>query len=818
MQKHHCPDPLPSHFLNNSQHHQQNSVHTEYVIAPSQQSPNKATTTTATTTSADSKVVSSSSAQCFLVHNLLSQEECQYLIKRSEDYGYDSIDQEYPTHYRNSSRAIVLSETWKDWLWSRLTSALQSTVKNQNGANSSASSGSLNWEVKPFGFDNNGRWVSIGLNECFRFSKYQQDEFFKPHIDGMFVRNRNERSIFSIIVYLNDNYEGGELEMYSMDDSVKVTDLSQVDAPLERIAQLKVKAGTAVIFNQDLPHCGSSVTQGTKYIVRTDIMFRRVENTTTAIMNDTLAPYDYETSEEYKQAVQLLLKSDEMERQGNVEEATKLYLEAQALQARMPSSSVLDARNVESRELAHLEKVPDDAMILLLEYMEAKDTAKFMRCNRNLYYLCQNSRIWRQYYQLTWPLETTSYFELLSCGNKQDQQSHNWYRSYRIRSSNSIDFRALIISINPTTISYGYLDGPRESIPMLIGRPDHPHFSMTGFGVDDYVIGDMAENCYHISREEVFVEDTIDIHLLRNVMDYLYDRKLNVEPSMHPVVFTVSPNVNPNALNKVATMFFDSFMVPAVKFIDEATAYSTAIKDETCLLVRYDDNDAYCAPIHNNVLLRQALRFSKSNGSVIKKYIHNSVKDGGMRWVSSSHVEQVRESMYVAMNYEEEVKTVEPLHVASSYGSALVPEAVVKAPEIIFNPNLVKESTEPGIIDLIVQCAELVRDENVKQELLNKITLSGPYFSLQNMVPRMVLELSKHFTDFNVQLGVSQDDVDADDEEEQSIRKWASKPSSIIWEGAKTQANLSNFRDSCTTIACFNQNNGSLYHREKAHE
>ena len=56
------------------------------------------------------------------------------------------------------------------------------------------------------------------------------------------------------MIYLNDNYEGGETTFTSL--------------------KIEPKQGTALLFFNDLEHEGSSVKQGIKYVLRTDIMFR----------------------------------------------------------------------------------------------------------------------------------------------------------------------------------------------------------------------------------------------------------------------------------------------------------------------------------------------------------------------------------------------------------------------------------------------------------------------------------------------------------------------------------------------------------------
>lgn len=71
------------------------------------------------------------------------------------------------------------------------------------------------------------------------------------------------------------------------------------------------RAGTALIFNHDTLHEGQVVTAGTKYIIRTEIMFRRVD--TEMLPN----PLSYRENENYIKTVALYKKSWELE-QGSV--------------------------------------------------------------------------------------------------------------------------------------------------------------------------------------------------------------------------------------------------------------------------------------------------------------------------------------------------------------------------------------------------------------------------------------------------------------------------------------------------------------------
>ena len=102
-----------------------------------------------------------------------------------------------------------------------------------------------------------GRTI-CGANERFRCYRYKPGMQFAPHSDGSFVRNENEMSFYSYLVYLNDGFEGGETTFFTKPEVV-----------------VKPVLGDAVLFQHPLVHEGSIVTSGVKYVARTDIMYRK---------------------------------------------------------------------------------------------------------------------------------------------------------------------------------------------------------------------------------------------------------------------------------------------------------------------------------------------------------------------------------------------------------------------------------------------------------------------------------------------------------------------------------------------------------------
>ncbi len=167
------------------------------------------------------------------IDNFWTEKECVEFISKSELIGYEpaTIDTErgqiVVESVRNNNRVIYKDSILADNIWRQL---------------------------KPFAPEKIGNSKAIGLNELFRFYKYQVGQTFKRHKDQSYIRNEIEASYYTFMIYLNDNFDGGETTF------AKLT--------------IQPKQGTALIFYHDLEHEGSSVTNGTKYVLRTDIMFK----------------------------------------------------------------------------------------------------------------------------------------------------------------------------------------------------------------------------------------------------------------------------------------------------------------------------------------------------------------------------------------------------------------------------------------------------------------------------------------------------------------------------------------------------------------
>jgi hypothetical protein len=225
----------------------------------------------------------------------LTTNEVANLLQTIEVLGYEKIDWEYPDDYRSCSRRMAISSRLAKCLWDRIIPHFRQEELN---------------DIRPFGISGKGKWFAECVNPYFRFTKYNEGHFFKKHQDGGYVNNNNQRSILTLMIYLNDNFEGGETIFYDGDEKTV----------------LKPTSCTGVIFNHDLEHEGEVITKGIKYILRTDIMFYRV--------NYLEQDDDYTKSDEWIKSEELYSKSILLQKEGKPEESTKAYLDAQAIMAK----------------------------------------------------------------------------------------------------------------------------------------------------------------------------------------------------------------------------------------------------------------------------------------------------------------------------------------------------------------------------------------------------------------------------------------------------------------------------------------------------
>ena len=96
----------------------------------------------------------------------------------------------------------------------------------------------------------------IGLNERLRLYRYRPGQSFSAHMDHWYQPNDTQITLLTILLYLNSDFVGGETKF-----------MEQLEA------SITPQTGAVAIFQHKIRHEGAKVIRGTKYLLRTDVIY-----------------------------------------------------------------------------------------------------------------------------------------------------------------------------------------------------------------------------------------------------------------------------------------------------------------------------------------------------------------------------------------------------------------------------------------------------------------------------------------------------------------------------------------------------------------
>jgi predicted 2-oxoglutarate/Fe(II)-dependent dioxygenase YbiX len=182
-----------------------------------------------------STLIKPHSDRVFSVPQLLHASECEALILLAEGTGFaaagvrTSHGQKPMPLVRNNERVLVESAEWVALLWQRTAALKLPQLQGQR---------------------------ACGLPKDLRFYRYRPGQRFKMHKDGPWTEG-GLTSRLTLLVYLNDQFVGGETDF--------------------RDFVVNPTQGDALFFIHDTWHEGRAVVSGTKYVLRSDVLYGDAE-------------------------------------------------------------------------------------------------------------------------------------------------------------------------------------------------------------------------------------------------------------------------------------------------------------------------------------------------------------------------------------------------------------------------------------------------------------------------------------------------------------------------------------------------------------
>lgn len=190
---------------------------------------------------------------CFVIRQLFTQQECQTLLPDDVKESFQKAITNYPTSYRNNDRLVMDKNELAEQLFDKVKPYLPPTITIQS--------------------DNmveSGVWQLQELNSRMRYCRYSAGQYFNRHLDGVHYRSRSQevQSKLTFMVYLNgsENFTGGRTLFYRSKDAQEIW--------TAHIPQ----QGDLIVFDHNLWHEGEVLQSGEKFVIRSDILYQRIEN------------------------------------------------------------------------------------------------------------------------------------------------------------------------------------------------------------------------------------------------------------------------------------------------------------------------------------------------------------------------------------------------------------------------------------------------------------------------------------------------------------------------------------------------------------
>lgn len=219
-----------------------------------------------------------------LIHDLLTPEECHQLLESAEEAAGHKWEgamvnvglgrQEMMTDIRLCGRILWDTPEIVDVLLKRIKPHLPSNIVSLQNSPGITGAGPVKRKET---------WEMTRLNERLRYLKYTKGMYFRQHMDGSYVTpDGTEISFLTVHIYLNGS---------APRDAADEKDLENPEKSLKGGAtrffghsrngpdyDVNPQTGACLVFqHRALVHSGEEVDQGTKYTIRTDIMYRKVE-------------------------------------------------------------------------------------------------------------------------------------------------------------------------------------------------------------------------------------------------------------------------------------------------------------------------------------------------------------------------------------------------------------------------------------------------------------------------------------------------------------------------------------------------------------
>ena len=288
-------------------------------------------------------------------------------------------------------------------------------------------------------------------------------------------------------------------------------------------------------------------------------------------------------------------------------------------------------------------------------------------------------------------------------------------------------------------------EGPRAVFPACVGYPKYAS-GMVGGDKKEFFIGADAEAKMGVLKLNYPIEHGVVNNWddMEKIWGHVFTNELRVAPEEHNVMLTEAPKNPKWNREKMAQIMFETFAVPGLYIAIPGVLSIYSAGKFTGIVVDSGEGVTQFVPIFEGCSLTHAVNRLNLAGRDLTEFMMKLLKETGQIFTTTEEKEIVKvikeKVCYVALDFEEELKSVEPFDYELPDGThVIVKNQRIRCPEALFKPSMVDKKGN-GIgqtcYDSIQKC-----DIDVRKDLYNCVILSGGTSMYNGLPERLTKEI-----------------------------------------------------------------------------
>eukprot|EP00051_Salpingoeca_urceolata_P001474 m.41259 g.41259 ORF g.41259 m.41259 type:complete len:365 (-) comp11442_c0_seq1:113-1207(-) len=301
--------------------------------------------------------------------------------------------------------------------------------------------------------------------------------------------------------------------------------------------------------------------------------------------------------------------------------------------------------------------------------------------------------------------------------------------------------KAVVLDAGSCTVKAGFAgdDSPRCVVPTLIGHPRNPLQ-----GVDSFVGHDAIER-----ETTLLLKPAVDRGVVVNWNDmteiyrHVFEDKLEVTVSGHPVILSESP-VNPKQnREKMAQIMFETFRCPSLSLAPTPVLALYAAGKTTGCVVDVGASTTSVTAIFEGCATRDSFSASDLAGNQVDALLQKLVPAS----LSARNARSLKEmACFVAEDFEQQCQQASKQASTQTFklpdgSSVSLGSNMFRCPEVLFRPSLLGQTRQLGLVEQVLQAIDATPCD-IHRGLLSSVVVCGGTSTLPGFVQRIHKDLN----------------------------------------------------------------------------